>query len=496
RAGTCRPPFLASSGAQQRSFPAFGAASLAASSSSLPGAARTGAMASLTPQVRWAQRHPELYLRVELSDVQDPDITITDNVLHFKAHGHGAKGDNIYTFQIEFLEPVNPQPVCRVTQRQLSIMVKKKESHWWERLTKQEKRPLFLTPDFDRWQDESDAELELKAKEEERINKIIMKNRMPKDPFRHLKRGYLFMYNLVQFLGYSWIFVNMTVRLFMLGKGKWHIFWFSLSTCPRSWSGFKDSFSDTFHMSGDMMYFCQMFSVMEIVNALIGLIKTPLAPLCLQIFGRNFTLFVVLGSLEEMQSKAVVFFIFYIWSTVEIIRYPYYLLSSIDIEWKILTWLRYSIWMPLYPLGMLAEAVAVIQAVPVFNSTGKFSFTLNYPLSITVPFSVFLQLNLIIFFLESDQQRSLMRIISIMESLDAKLGLYHIAVGSIEIGWVHTRSTQFPHSLFLTSVGPEDTHSAEQPPATHRGHTTPFILFRHMYKQRQRRLGPKKRKMH
>uniref|UniRef100_A0A8C5SV71 Very-long-chain (3R)-3-hydroxyacyl-CoA dehydratase n=1 Tax=Laticauda laticaudata TaxID=8630 RepID=A0A8C5SV71_LATLA len=269
-------------------------------------------------------------------------------------------------------------PVYKVTQRQLNITVKKEESHWWERLTKQEKRPLFLAPDFDRWLDESDAELELKAKEEERINKISVKNRIPKDPFRHLKRGYLFMYNLVQFLGFSWIFVNMTVRLFMLGK---------------------DSFSDTFRMSGDMMYFCQMFALMEIVNVLIGLVKAPLAPVCIQIFGRNFILFVVLGNVEEMQSKAVVFFIFYIWTTVEIIRYPYYLLSSINIEWKILTWLRYSIWMPLYPLGMLAEAVAVIQAIPIFTSTGKFSFTLNYLLNITIPFSIILQLHLIILFL-------------------------------------------------------------------------------------------------
>jgi very-long-chain (3R)-3-hydroxyacyl-CoA dehydratase len=36
-----------------------------------------------------------------------------------------------------------------------------------------------------------------------------------------LKKGYLFMYNLVQFLGFSWIFVNMTVRLFILGQGQW-----------------------------------------------------------------------------------------------------------------------------------------------------------------------------------------------------------------------------------------------------------------------------------
>ena len=42
--------------------------------------------------------------------------------------------------------------------------MQKKESQWWERLTKQEKRPLFLAPDFDRWLDESDAEMELRAK--------------------------------------------------------------------------------------------------------------------------------------------------------------------------------------------------------------------------------------------------------------------------------------------------------------------------------------------
>ncbi|XP_060611591.2 very-long-chain (3R)-3-hydroxyacyl-CoA dehydratase 3 [Anolis sagrei] len=361
------------------------------------------AAVSLTPQVHWAQRHQELYLRVELSDVQNPEITITDNVLHFKAQGHGAKGDNVYEFQIQFLGAVEPQPVYKVTQRQLSITIKKVEKHWWVRLTKQEKRPLFLGPDFDRWLDESDAEMELKAKEEERINKINFENRIPKDPFRHLKRGYLFMYNLVQFLGFSWIFVNMTVRLFMLGK---------------------DSFFDTFHTTADMMYFSQMMAVLEIVNTLIGLVRAPLLPVLFQVSGRNFVLFIVLGSVEEMQSKAVVFFIFYIWSMVEIFRYPFYMLSCIDIEWKILTWIRYSIWIPLYPLGILAEAVSIIQAIPVFSSTGRFSFTLPYPLSITIPFSVFLQLYLVFLFLG------------------------------------------------------------------------PFVNFRHLYKQRKRHLGPKKRKMH
>uniref|UniRef100_H0ZFU3 Very-long-chain (3R)-3-hydroxyacyl-CoA dehydratase n=1 Tax=Taeniopygia guttata TaxID=59729 RepID=H0ZFU3_TAEGU len=344
------------------------------------GPVRAGTMAgpSLRPHVHWAQRHRELFLRVDLSDVRNPDITITDNVLHFRAQGHGAKGDNIYEFEIEFLEPVEPKPVCRMTQRQLNITVQKKESNWWERLTKQEKRPLFLAPDFDRWLDESDAEMELKEKEEEKINKMKIESRVPKDPFKHLKKGYLVMYNLVQFLGFSWIFVNMTVRLFILGK---------------------DSFYDTFHTISDMMYFCQTLALMEIMNSLIGLVRSPLIPSVVQVFGRNFVLFVILGSLEEMQSKPVVFFIFYFWSIIELFRYPYYMLSSIGIEWKPLTWLRYTVWIPLYPLGGLAEAVCIVQSIPIFSETGKFSLGLPNPLNVTIQFPFVLQIYLIALFL-------------------------------------------------------------------------------------------------
>ncbi|XP_009885683.1 PREDICTED: very-long-chain (3R)-3-hydroxyacyl-CoA dehydratase 3 [Charadrius vociferus] len=309
----------------------------------------------------------------------EPARTFTPTVDScLSAQGHGAKGDNIYEFQIEFLEPVEPKPVCRVTQRQLNITVQKKESNWWERLTKQEKRPLFLAPDFDRWLDESDAEMELKEKEEEKINKMKIESRVPKDPFKHLKKGYLIMYNLVQFLGFSWIFVNMTVRLFILGK---------------------DSFYDTFHTIADMMYFCQTLALMEIVNSLIGLVRSPLIPAVVQIFGRNFILFVVLGSVEEMQSKAVVFFVFYFWSIIELFRYPYYMLSCIGIEWKPLTWLRYTAWIPLYPLGGLAEAVCIVQSIPIFSETGKFSLGLPNPLNVTIQFSFLLQIYLIALFL-------------------------------------------------------------------------------------------------
>ncbi|XP_073474424.1 very-long-chain (3R)-3-hydroxyacyl-CoA dehydratase 3 [Aquarana catesbeiana] len=333
---------------------------------------------SLTPQVFWAQRHREIYLRVELSDVQNPDINITDNVLHFKALGHGAKGVNTYEFSLEFLEPVKAKVVQRCTQRHVNLTVKKSESQWWPRLIKQERKPPFLVPDFDRWLEESDAEMELRDKEEERITKIRTESRVREDPFLYLKCGYLFMYNLVQFLGFSWIFVNMTVRLFILGK---------------------DSFYDTFHTMSDMMYFCQTLALLEIVNPLIGLVKTGVVPAVIQVMGRNFILFVILGQMDEMQSKGVVFFIFYLWSTIEVFRYPFYMLACIDMDWNLLTWLRYTIWIPLYPLGAFSEAAGIVLSMPIFNKTGKYSLHLPSPLNVTISFSVFLSIYLVLLFL-------------------------------------------------------------------------------------------------
>uniref|UniRef100_F7BJY5 Very-long-chain (3R)-3-hydroxyacyl-CoA dehydratase n=1 Tax=Callithrix jacchus TaxID=9483 RepID=F7BJY5_CALJA len=277
----------------------------------------------LTPHVYWAQRHRELYLRVELSDVQNPAISITENVLHFKAQGHGAKGDNVYEFHLEFLELVKPE-------------------------------------------------------EEERLNKLRLESEGSPETLANLRKGYLFMYNLVQFLGFSWIFVNLTVRFCILGK---------------------ESFYDTFHTVADMMYFCQMLAVVETINAAIGVTSSPLLPSLIQLLGRNFILFIVIGTMEEMQNKAVVFFVFYLWSIVEIFRYPFYMLTCVDMDWKVVTWLRYTVWIPVYPLGCLAEAVSVIQSIPIFNETGRFSFTLPYPVKMKVRFSFFLQIYLIMLFL-------------------------------------------------------------------------------------------------
>uniref|UniRef100_A0A8C7GHZ9 Very-long-chain (3R)-3-hydroxyacyl-CoA dehydratase n=1 Tax=Oncorhynchus kisutch TaxID=8019 RepID=A0A8C7GHZ9_ONCKI len=325
---------------------------------------------TLTPHVYWAQRHEDIYLRVELIDAQVQ--TNYHFVSLFPAQGHGARGQNDYEFSLPFLNAVKTEVSHRSTQRQVNITVRKQLSGWWDRLTLQEKKPLFLVPDFDRWMDESDAEMELREKEEKK-NRLNMESRLSEDSYITLKKAFLFTYNLVQFLGFSWIFVNMTIRLFILGQ---------------------DSLYDTFYTISDVMFFCQILASVEVLNAMFGVVKAAVVPAFIQVIGRNFILFIILGSLQEMHNKPVVFFVFYLWSAIEIFRYPFYMLGCIDTEWKTITWLRYTVWIPLYPLGVLAEAVAVVQSISVFDQSRLFSIPLPEALGSSASFSCVLYIYL------------------------------------------------------------------------------------------------------
>uniref|UniRef100_A0A3P9IJT6 Very-long-chain (3R)-3-hydroxyacyl-CoA dehydratase n=1 Tax=Oryzias latipes TaxID=8090 RepID=A0A3P9IJT6_ORYLA len=335
---------------------------------------------TLTPLVYWAQRHEEIYLRVELTDAQVN--TIFDLfffffcVINCSARGHGAKGQNEYEFSLEFLFPVKPEVSYKSTQRQVNVVVRKEKRGWWERLVTQERKPVFLAPDFDRWLEESDAEMEIREKEERRNR--LRSARLKEPGHCNLKTGFLFAYNLVQFLGFSWIFVNMTVRLFIFGK---------------------DSLYDTFHTISDVMFFCQTLAAVEVLNAAFGVVRTGVIPTFIQVVGRNFILFIIFGSLDEMHNQPVVFFVFYLWSAIEIFRYPFYMLGCFNAEWKTLTWLRYTVWIPLYPLGVLAEAVAVLQAIPIFDKNNLFSIPLPKAIGGSLSFSYVLQGYLILMFL-------------------------------------------------------------------------------------------------
>ncbi|XP_063465923.1 very-long-chain (3R)-3-hydroxyacyl-CoA dehydratase 4 isoform X1 [Symphalangus syndactylus] len=151
---------------------------------------------------------------------------------------------------------------------------------------------------------------------------------------RYRKNAYLFIYYLIQFCGHSWIFTNMTVRFFSFGK---------------------DSMVDTFYAIGLVMRLCQSASLLELLHIYVGIESNHLLPRFLQLTERVIILFVVITSQEEVQEKYVVCVLFIFWNLLDMVRYTYSMLSVIGISYAVLTWLSQTLWMPIYPLCVLAE---------------------------------------------------------------------------------------------------------------------------------------------
>ncbi|XP_044283520.1 very-long-chain (3R)-3-hydroxyacyl-CoA dehydratase 4 [Varanus komodoensis] len=188
---------------------------------------------------------------------------------------------------------------------------------------------------------------------------------------------YIFSYYLIQFCGHSWIFTNMIIRFLSFGE---------------------DSVADTFHSIGLMMRICQLLSILELLHICLSLEQDHFLPRLLQITERIIILFVVISSQEEVQGKYVVCLLFFLWNITDMVRYTYCMLAVTGIYFAELTWLHYSLWIPIYPLSVLAQAFAIYQSLPHFETDGTYSVQLPFPFDASVYFPYILKMYMIILF--------------------------------------------------------------------------------------------------
>lgn len=143
------------------------------------------------------------------------------------------------------------------------------------------------------------------------------------------------------------------------------------------------------------MKFIQLLQFMEVMHPLFGYTKGNAFIAFLQIGGRNFILFCMIEAESRMQTKPVIFYVFFVWSLVEIVRYPYYITQLLNVDIAPLTWLRYTIWMPLYPFGFLCEGIIVLRNIPYFEETDKFTVSLPNAWNFAFHFPTFMRLYLL-----------------------------------------------------------------------------------------------------
>jgi very-long-chain (3R)-3-hydroxyacyl-CoA dehydratase len=125
------------------------------------------------------------------------------------------------------------------------------------------------------------------------------------------KKVYLMLYNMFQFCGFMYILIVMGIRYYRDGV---------------------DSMSGTYEAVGNAFKFIQLIQYLEVMHPIFGYTKGGAMVPFMQVTGRAFV--------PRMMTKPVVFYLFIIWSMIEIVRYPYYLTQLLKVDIGILTWLR------------------------------------------------------------------------------------------------------------------------------------------------------------
>ncbi|XP_060804456.1 very-long-chain (3R)-3-hydroxyacyl-CoA dehydratase isoform X2 [Amyelois transitella] len=317
-----------------------------------------------SPFVYWAQTEDAVSLKIDLKNVDQPNVKVLDSKVIFSAQGIGARGQSQYEFALDLYSPVKPndgdnQPVVmRVFDNRVELSLQKSSGAWWPRLTAQPQKPAWLKINFDLWKSE-----DMQDSDEE--TRDIMKDypgmydQLHKEELGYrreeFKKVYLILYNLFQTIGFVYVLSVMSVRYSKLGY---------------------DSVIDTYEHVGSAMKFLHLMQILEILHPIFGYTKGgPFVPFA-QLIGRIFVLFVMIECEPRMQAKPVVFYLFVVWSTIEIVRHLFYFTQLLNKEYPLLTWIRYTAWIPLYPMGISGEAYVMITNIQHFQETQIFNVSM------------------------------------------------------------------------------------------------------------------------
>lgn len=110
-----------------------------------------------TPNIKWAERKDKIFVTIELNEVKDPKIDITeDNHLTFTGVAEGKT----YSIDLElFGEVVKSESKWTLDTRNIFLDIKKKtKGPYWNYLNKDKKKHNFIHVDWNRFIDEDEED--------------------------------------------------------------------------------------------------------------------------------------------------------------------------------------------------------------------------------------------------------------------------------------------------------------------------------------------------
>ncbi|KAI1299262.1 Very-long-chain (3R)-3-hydroxyacyl-CoA dehydratase 2 [Halotydeus destructor] len=113
---------------------------------------------------------------------------------------------------------------------------------------------------------------------------------------------------------------------------------------------------------------------MEILHTILGFTKGSPVMGVVQVMARGLVFFAFMEAEPKVQNNRTSGLLLVVWCMGDIARYPFYILKLMDVELFPVTWLRYTAWIVLYPMGITLEGVVAYYNKEHLEKTGRFSY--------------------------------------------------------------------------------------------------------------------------
>lgn len=142
----------------------------------------------------------------------------------------------------------------------------------------------------------------------------------------------------------------------------------------------------------------QTGALMEVLHALTGIVRSNPMLTLLQVSSRVFLVLAILYPIPEVHDALGVPFLLTAWTITEVVRYLYYTLALLQAVPYVLTWLRYTLFIVLYPMGVFGELNTIYNSLPIVKERGilsismpnSWNFVFNYYYVLIGTFAVYI----------------------------------------------------------------------------------------------------------
>uniref|UniRef100_A0A914I6Z9 Very-long-chain (3R)-3-hydroxyacyl-CoA dehydratase n=1 Tax=Globodera rostochiensis TaxID=31243 RepID=A0A914I6Z9_GLORO len=354
---------------------------------------------TLRPFVYWAQDSGHIYLKVDVKGGKDVDVLVLDGgrSVQFSSFGlpSNSQKECKYAFRLPLYDAVQESPeVTRVDALRVEFRLSKAAPAFWGNgiLSRdaQKQAHHWLKFDFEKWTDDPDDQsageeanngdksAELKKNQYmERLmreldleqDKLVLSEQEIMQRVNMLFSSYLFLYNIGMFIFTFYILCSILANYVSTPRAEFLLGFWS--------ANFRS------------LLIVTVLQSLDALHAFTRLTSAGYKASLIQVSGRLAMLMIINGCPPCWQWSPV-FTLILAYLISEQFRYPYYALKTLGISLHVVTWLRYNMWLLLYPLGFFLEGLIMLGSVPFYYESGVYSLRLPNAFNFSYNFGLLL----------------------------------------------------------------------------------------------------------